>query len=129
MALTKKVFEKRGEIHLAFILSARLCIAMQNLSIGVNVVSPPDEQFLLLSYIFLLFTFVGGGALDAPQRPPCLKGAVTAGDWGIYPSTAYAVPLPLGEGGFYAYNNFTNYEAIICKRGRFILTVSFFWFL
>ena len=34
------------------------------------------------------------------SRPPCLKGAVTEGDWGIYPSTAYAVPLPLGEGGF-----------------------------
>ena len=29
----------------------------------------------LLSYIFLLFTFVGGDALDAPQRPPCVKGA------------------------------------------------------
>ena len=34
------------------------------------------------------------------QRPPCLKGAVSEADWGIYPSTAYAVPLPLGEGGF-----------------------------
>ena len=44
------------------------------------------------------------------KRPPCLKGAgKTVGfDWGIflkfiqvnfYPSTAYAVPLPLGKGG------------------------------
>ena len=66
------------------------------------------------------------------QRPPCLKGAVTEGDWGIdaalrqkspagnYPSTAYAVPLPLGEGGFYAYNNFTNYAVSICKRQEII---------
>ena len=30
---------KRGEIHLAFTLSIKLCIAIQNLSIGVNVVS------------------------------------------------------------------------------------------
>jgi hypothetical protein len=30
---------KRGEIHLAFALSAKLCIAQQNRSIGVNVVS------------------------------------------------------------------------------------------
>ena len=38
MALTKKAFEKRGEVHLAFILFTTLCIAIQNLSIGVNVV-------------------------------------------------------------------------------------------
>ena len=31
--------KQRGEIHLAVILSAMLCIAQQNLSIGVNVVS------------------------------------------------------------------------------------------
>ena len=34
------------------------------------------------------------------KGPPCLKGAVSVADWGIYPSTANAVPLPLGEGGF-----------------------------
>ena len=41
---------KRGEIHLAFILSIKLCIAMQNLSIGVNVVSEwsPSRIFKVL---------------------------------------------------------------------------------
>ena len=34
-----KTIIKRGEFHLAFALSTTLCIAKQNLSIGVNVVS------------------------------------------------------------------------------------------
>jgi len=43
----------------------------------------------------------------------CRKAAYRPAD--DYPSTAYAVPLPLGEGGFYTYNNFTNYAVSICK--------------
>ena len=43
-------------IHSALILSATLCIAAQNLSIGVNVVYE-RSPFL-----------VGGGALDAPKE-------------------------------------------------------------
>ena len=42
--------QKRGEIHLAFTLSTMLCIAQQNLSIGVNVVSrgSPSRIFKVL---------------------------------------------------------------------------------
>ena len=37
-----------------------------------------------------------------------------------HPTSLALGHLPPGE-GFGAYNNFTNYDAIICKRGRFIL--------
>ena len=38
---------KRGEIHLALYLSVTLCIAQQNLSIGVNVVSKGSPSLIL----------------------------------------------------------------------------------
>ena len=38
--------KQRGEIHLAVILSAMLCIAQQNLSIGVNVVSKGSPSLI-----------------------------------------------------------------------------------
>ena len=55
-------------------------------------------------------------------RPPCLKGAVTEGDWGVVVlSLRHFVTPPSSEGGFKAaYNHFTNYAVRICKRGRFI---------
>ena len=30
----------------------------------------------------------------------CKEEVGSEADWGVYPSTASAVPLPLGEGGF-----------------------------
>ena len=39
--------KQRGEIHLAVILCARLCIAIQNLSIGVNVVGEGSPSLIL----------------------------------------------------------------------------------
>ena len=37
---------------------------------------------------------------SAGASPPCRKGGGCIAAGGIYPSTANAVPLPLGEGGF-----------------------------
>ena len=41
--LTKNKLQ-RSEIHSAVILSTRLCIAIQNLSIGIHVVTLPDAE-------------------------------------------------------------------------------------
>ena len=43
-----------GEIHLAVILSAMLCIAQQNLSIGVNVVSKGSPSLILIVLLISL---------------------------------------------------------------------------
>ena len=78
--------------------------------------------------------FRGSVAPHIERKAPLPKGGCrgVSRDWGIlcryaayrpaddYPSTAYAVPLPLGEGGFYAYNNFTNYAVSICKLTEII---------
>ena len=56
-------------------------------------------RYLLLSYISISFVFVVG-------------------------ADAHIHPIPRTERddvGIVPYNNFTNYDAIICKRGRFIL--------
>ena len=48
--------------------------------------------------------------------------AVSVADWGIYPSTANAVPLPLGEGGFYpvgkCYASIVDDEKTAFEQGR-----------
>ena len=72
-------------------------------------------------------------SFSAAYKAPLCKGGwqkSLISDWGIVlcryltipPSRLAPCHLPLHKGAFpRAYNNFTNYDAIICKRGRFIL--------
>ena len=100
--------------HSVIILCARLCIAQQNLSIGVNVVSRgspsrmrsvrrislgitirPKSSTLLtipVAFIYLSPFLVGTPLLRCPWTP---------------------------EDGC-PYNNFTNYDACICKQAKII---------
>ena len=76
--------------------------------------------------VFLLAICFFGGYNICRERPPCVKGAVSEADWGIVQYRYITIPpsrltpchLPLHKGGFGAYNHFTNYDAIICKRRR-----------
>ena len=120
MALTKKVFEKRGEFHLAVILCARLCIAKQNLSIGVNVVckeSPSQLRSVRRISLGITIRPKSSTLRTIPVAFIYLSPFPVGNDLCVVPfrfamwNGTQAVP----------YNNFTNYDAIICKRGNFIL--------
>ena len=117
---------KRGEIHLAFTLSTTLCIAPQNLSIGVNVVYegspsrmrrvrlislgmtilPKSSTLLTMPVAFLYFSPLQTSRRGRRLRRPARTSSVNAGRAVV---------------GASPYNHFTNYDAIICKRGRNIL--------
>ena len=102
--------------HSAVILCARLCIAMQNLSIGVNVVSKGSP-----SRIFNV-RLISFGITILPKSSTLLTMPVA---FIIYLSP-FLVGTPLlrcprtPEDGC-PYNYFTNYDAIICKREQIIL--------
>ena len=87
---------------------------------------PPAALASLPSCFHISFSF------SAADKAPLCKGGwqkSLISDWGIVlyryptipPSRLAPCHLPLHKGGFSPYNNFTNYDAIICKRGRFIL--------
>ena len=98
--------------HSAVILCARLCIAIQNLSIGVNVVcegSPSRILRVLLISLGITIRPRSSTLLTMPVAfiylSPLLVGAGSPRPWD-------GKPVP--------YNNFTNYAVSICKRQEII---------
>ena len=144
---------QRGEIHLAVILCTKLCIAKQNLSIGVNVVcdGSPSRIFRVLlislgitilpkssTLLTMPVAFIYLSPLQMVQAPkaPLCKGGWQKSlifDWGIVfvdilqsLRHGFAVPPPFTQGRLSPYNYFTNYDAIICKRQKIILSGACF---
>ena len=105
--------------HSVIILCARLCIAQQNRSIGVNVVLRPLAQ---------VASSATGGAMLCSARKRIPTVAFAPSEW-RRSTIAAATTKPLchcetspqtGRGNPFPYNNFTNYAVSICKRQEII---------
>ncbi len=136
---------QRSELHSAVILCASLCTAIQNLSIGGNVVSKGSPSRILrvlrisfgitilpksstrrtipVAFIYLS-PFLVGYKASLVQRELAARradGGIVFFDILQSPSQPRRQP-PLHKGAFSrAYNNFSNYAVSICKRDKIIL--------
>ena len=118
--------QRRGEIHLAFVLSAILCIAQQNLSIGVNVVSEgsPSRIFrVLLISLGITILPKSSTLLTMPVAFIYLSPfRICRGRRPRRPAGTSSVSAQRAVVGASPYNNFTNYAVSICKQTEIILT-------
>ena len=140
--------KQRSDFHCAVILCARLCIAQQKMSIGVNVVNegspsrilrvlrislgitirPRSSTLLTMPVAFIYLSPLQ--MLQTPKAPLCKGGwqkSLISARGIVIVDTLQSLRHGLRRAtslctreAFRTYNNFTNYAVSICKQGKII---------